>query len=150
MNTQKHILDNILIYRAKKIDNDGYVEGAFDGEYKILTNYNRTVLTRNKSVSAYNYEIIDLSTLAIHFPDMLDSEGTKIFASLSEDGKGGDEVAKDSIGYRKNTLEKGDVVFRNGNTYIQYSKHDKELLSSVISNNGNTVMRNIKVIGIQE
>ena len=33
---------------------------------------------------------IDPSTLAIHFPDMLDSEGTKIFASLSEDGMGGD------------------------------------------------------------
>lgn len=35
---------------------------------------------------------IDPSTLAIHFPDMIDSEGTKIFASLSEDGKGGSLV----------------------------------------------------------
>ena len=33
---------------------------------------------------------IDPTTLALHFPDMLDSEGNKIFASLSEDGKGGD------------------------------------------------------------
>jgi hypothetical protein len=32
---------------------------------------------------------IHKSTLAIHFPDMIDSEGTKIFASLSKDGKGG-------------------------------------------------------------
>jgi len=35
---------------------------------------------------------IDPTTLAIHFPDMLDNEGTKIFASLSKDGKGGDII----------------------------------------------------------
>lgn len=39
---------------------------------------------------------IDSITLAIHFPDMLDSEGNKIFASLSEDGKGGDLVESGS------------------------------------------------------
>ena len=39
---------------------------------------------------------IDETTLAINFPDMLDSESTKIFASLSEDGRGGDIIqAKD-------------------------------------------------------
>ena len=31
-------------------------------------------------------------TLAIHFPDMIDSQGNKIFASLQKDGKGGDIV----------------------------------------------------------
>ena len=35
------------------------------------------------------YEI-DPTTLVIHFPDMLDSQGNKIFASLGKDGKGGD------------------------------------------------------------
>ena len=34
----------------------------------------------------------DESTRSIHISDMTDSEGTKIFASLSEDGKGGDEI----------------------------------------------------------
>ena len=33
---------------------------------------------------------IDPTTLAINLADMLDSQGNKIFASLSEDGKGGD------------------------------------------------------------
>lgn len=33
---------------------------------------------------------IEPETRSINHPDMLDSEGTKIFASLSEDGKGGD------------------------------------------------------------
>ena len=39
-----------------------------------------------------NTDMIDITTLSINFPDMLDSEGNKIFASLSEDGKGGDIV----------------------------------------------------------
>lgn len=41
------------------------------------------------------YTQIDPTTLAIHFPDMLDSQGNKIFASLSEDGKGGDKIIED-------------------------------------------------------
>ena len=38
---------------------------------------------------------IDPTTLAIHFPDMLDSQGNKIFASLSASGKGGDIMNDD-------------------------------------------------------
>lgn len=78
---------NIPIYRAKKIDSDKYVEGiAVDNNLLIqCTHFD----------SYYNEHIasvveIDPTTLAIHFKDMLDSEGTKIFASLSKDGKGGD------------------------------------------------------------
>ena len=48
---------------------------------------------------------IDPTTLAIHFPDMLDSQGNKIFASLSEDGKGGDiikyEMYSNMMHYKK-------------------------------------------------
>ena len=33
---------------------------------------------------------IDKTTLSVHFKDMIDSEGNKIFASLSDNGKGGD------------------------------------------------------------
>ena len=43
------------------------------------------------------YIEIDSSTLAISFNDMIDSEGTKIFASLSEDGKGGDNFIEDDV-----------------------------------------------------
>ena len=52
-----------------------------------------------------DYYEIDPSTLAIHFPDMIDSEGTKIFASLSEDGKGGDKIPTHT------SLYKGESVF---------------------------------------
>ena len=37
-----------------------------------------------------NIHIIDPTTLAIHFPNMTDIKGDKIFASLQDDGKGGD------------------------------------------------------------
>lgn len=83
---------NLPIYRAKKIDSDEFVEGyLIDGRFifkewidDVWTSFGET-----KSNKALVYEI-DPTTLAIHFKDMLDSEGTKIFASLSDSGKGGD------------------------------------------------------------
>ena len=91
---------NIPVYRAKKLDSDKYIQGyllGMWGEYFI--SWGETNHVPNKVQ-------IDPSTLAIHFLDMLDSEGNKIFASLSEDGKGGDiveyntkkEVVKYSLG----------------------------------------------------
>ena len=85
---------NTPCFRAKKIDSDDYVEGYYKPEDSVSQlfvnrkegNYIMTL------VSDYDYRDceIDPTTLAIHFPDMLDSQGNKIFASLSEDGKGGD------------------------------------------------------------
>ena len=86
MNTQ------IPIYRAKKIDSDERVIGFY-----VFSNLDRdTHLIRidetywEDSGLVYSEVEIDPSTLAIHFPNTIDSEGNKIFASLSEDGKGGD------------------------------------------------------------
>ena len=81
---------NIPIYRAKKINSDEYVEGDLittEDQMNIISSKfwdKRTLLSIKHKV--------DPSTLAIHFPDMIDSEGTKIFASLSGDGKGGDNI----------------------------------------------------------
>ena len=91
---------NIPVYRAKKLDSDKYIQGyllGMWGEYFI--SWGETNHVPNKVQ-------IDPTTLAIHFEDILDSEGNKIFASLSEDGKGGDiveyntkkEVVKYSLG----------------------------------------------------
>ena len=71
----------IPIYRAKKINSDEYVEGY----YVESINYKSNIQVNNSY-----FQEIDPTTLAIHFPDMIDSQGNKIFASLSEDGKGGD------------------------------------------------------------
>ena len=45
----------------------------------------------NKRQKFYEIPIVE-ETRSINLSDMIDSEGTKIFASLSEDGKGGDIV----------------------------------------------------------
>ena len=87
------MISNIPIYRAKKIDSDEYVEGYLISHYifkewidDFWTSYGETM---SNKAEVYN---IDVSTLAIHFPDMLDSQGNKIFSSLQEDGKGGDII----------------------------------------------------------
>lgn len=78
---------NIPIFRAKKIGSDEYVIGfyAYDEVHKrhlIITN----------AMHGLSETRIDITTLAIHFPDMLDSKKRPIFASLQKDGKGGDKL----------------------------------------------------------
>ncbi len=80
----KHILDNIPIFRAKKIDSSEYIIGYLE-EHNTNDFY---ISLMPNEVDAYK---IDPTTLAIHFPSMVDSNGNKIFASLQEDGKGGDK-----------------------------------------------------------
>lgn len=86
---------NVPIYRAKKVDSGEYAEGNLiedEGVFYIIKN---SVITHFFGVqllsgeSEYLYKI-DPTTLAIHFPSMIDNEGNKIFASLSGGGKGGD------------------------------------------------------------
>ena len=80
---------NIPIFRAKKIDSNEYVLGWLlqdcFGYYIIPTNN----ALRCESLNSESIEI-DPTTLAIHFPAILDSQGNKIFASLQKDGRGGD------------------------------------------------------------
>lgn len=114
---------NIPIYRAKRINGDEYVEGYYEhikgarGYKNDVIKYNiksgRTILNCNSS--------IDAATLAIHFPDMLDSEGNKIFASLSEDGKGGDVV---KIGAFLEKYQKANVVYKDGRILIQQEEDE--------------------------
>ena len=86
---------NIPIYRAKKIDSDEYVIGcyssAYDVHHYIITHLGvDTKVNVVFKMSSYIHKI-DPTTLAIHFPDMLDGQGNKFFASLSKNGIGGDE-----------------------------------------------------------
>ena len=80
------MISNIPIFRAKKIDSDDYVIG-------FLKNCTDTGLNTfwMQSNDFIDY-IIDIDTLSINFPNMVDSQGNKIFASLQEDGKGGDII----------------------------------------------------------
>lgn len=77
---------NIPIYRANKIDSDEWVEGYLTQWFTDASRY----CIENFKLYSSNTINIDPSTLAIHFPNMIDKNGKKIFASLSEDGVGGD------------------------------------------------------------
>ena len=81
-----NLQENIPIYRAKKIDSDELVIG-----YLVPYTYENKEWIIQSRFNC-NSDYIDPTTLSIHFFDMLDSEGTKIFASLQEDGKGGDVI----------------------------------------------------------
>lgn len=104
---------NIPDYRAKiNIKELARGNNIEDYLYKVIRHYvNRGTIIKNQddyyAIGRLNYydeiEVFDVedkqilkypyfkTTLAVHFPDMIDSQGNKIFASLSEDGKGGDK-----------------------------------------------------------
>ena len=84
---------NLPIFRAFSETFDKYILGVpyfSDGRYYMLVDD----CNKNNNIGSGSYPI-DETTLAIHFPDMLDSKGNKIFASLQEDGKGGDIMQDD-------------------------------------------------------
>lgn len=82
---------NIPLYRAKKINSDEYVTGYFYQPTHFISDGSKIICHRT-----YETFSIDLTTLAIHFKDTLDIQGNKIFASLREDGKGGDLCETDN------------------------------------------------------
>ena len=84
---------NIPIYRAREIDSSEFIEGDLGSIYNSQGQIiGKSIRYFHKGFEAVLVKEIDPSTLAIHFPDMIDSENTKIFDSLSEDGKGGDKI----------------------------------------------------------
>ena len=104
---------NIPIYRAKKIDSDDYVVGqyiAYKGYPTIFNEY---------GLDGVN---IDDATLAIHFPNMIDSKGNKIFASLQEGGCGGDIMSDEGCEF---------VLSFNGRDYELMLKTTGEYVSSL-------------------
>ena len=133
---------NIPQYRAKKIDSDEYIIGELvtDNVGQKIILEDCVVYNEFKSdgdwkqgiTNSFN-SIIDPSTLSINLSDMIDSEGTKIFASLSEHGKGGD------ILLREDTVETETLIYKDFTirTYIYWFETWKELFR-------------FKVIGIQQ
>ena len=119
---------NLPIYRAKKIDSDEWIIGWLVRN-KILVDIDENL--------ACPFEI-DPTTLAIHFPDMIDIKGDKIFASLSKDGKGGDICYVRDFSY-------GDLqgVARYEDNCFRVHRKGKAMGISL-------KCRDIKVIGIQE
>lgn len=151
---------NMPIYRAKKIDSKDYVFGVPRQDSKGF--YEMIIDICEDDGCGVIQRFIDPTTLAIHFPDMLDSEGNKIFASLQKNGKGGDKITYNA----GNDFDRyiGSYIFnpRNKNYSLAYGRHwendakesDFYKIDAPSNNPINTVryenLYNIKVIGIQE
>ena len=157
----------IPIFRAKKIDNDEYV--IFNSFYEYENKYYAINKIINQTIDGWFTNVmipltykIDLTTISIHFPDMLDSQGNKIFASLSEDGKGGDIVISksypfygdapeitDSNGKCEELNYKGLLLFTSTGCYMDYIKVSDRVRGCAI---GCAIedFNEFKSIGIQE
>ena len=132
---------NLPIFRAKKLDSGEYVKGFLyqdlicyipsDGfksdEYKKAVDTETWFIMDNLS----NTSMIDTTTLSIHFPDMIDSQGNKIFASLNKDGRGGD-IMKDDEYY-------GIAKYKDSSFVVEYENVEECLCEG-----------NFEVVGIQE
>ena len=114
---------NLPIYRAKKIDSDEWIIGWLVRN-KILVDIDENL--------ACPFEI-DPTTLAIHFSDMLDSQGNKIFASLNN--MGGSILTDGEYEF---------ILYFNGRKYrIIGNEVDSEI-------NDYEEWNEFKIIGIQE
>ena len=81
---------NLPIFRAKRINSDEYVFGVPRQDSKGM--FEMIINVVEDGIPGVIQRYIEVDTISIHFPDMLDSQSNKIFASLQEDGKGGDIV----------------------------------------------------------
>lgn len=133
---------NIPIYRAKKIDSDEYIEGFFLFQEESRECIEICQIYNSKIRATYE---VDISTLAIHFPDMLDSQGNKIFASLSEDGKGGD------ILYYEDDCQPYICEHSSNGTFLFEYLDNKTIKNYICRLSQEKVLfEDLKVIGIQE
>lgn len=128
----------IPIYRAKKIDSDEYVIGWYSSPIIIEGKLYLSITNQDGE------HRIDTTTLSIHFPDMMDSQGNKIFASLQEDGKGGDicEFKDWDRYYEDEFLNKGICLYEN--LKIVFTNRYKIMMEDL------EFKYDVKVIGIQE
>ena len=115
----------------KKIDGTWYAIGFYDCKRVVKTylgDWETThliLIRKSTAISEVNTaESIDISTLAIHFPNILDKKGNKIFASLQEDGKGGDILFDMEFGY---TLSFDGLKFNLQGLFSQSSFNEFDL-----------------------
>ena len=146
-----------VLFRAKEKNSNNYVIGYeyynhVEDEYYI-THY----------VSGSNYKI-DRTTRSINIEDMLDSKGNKIFASLQEDGRGGDLVVsksypfygdapeiRDSSGKCEELNYKGLLLFGSNGCLIDFVKVSDRVRGCAVGYLIEEFNKyNFEVVGIQE
>lgn len=141
---------NIPIFRAKDIDTSRYFEGLLTKD--DFGNYAIQIEVDDEFECDYALYLIDPSTLAIHSPDMLASDSDRllpngekdlrIFASLSEDGKGGDIIRYED------EYDTRDMIVKYRNFMIDL--FPVSIIKDSYHFKGATLHNDLKIIGIEE
>ena len=127
-------MNNLPIYRAKKLDSDDY-EIGFLLNNMIVTAYEQEVKRDGIYWKSITTSKIDPTTLAIHFPD---TNIKDLFFGI-DNGKGASII--EALFIEDNTPFKG-VAMHTHYGYVFYDKNDDWVHI--------TKLKDIKVIGIQE
>ena len=110
----KHIREDILTKDC--------ISAECKNEHHLLNKMLNKLLVNERLEHIYE---IDPTTLSIHFPDILDSQGNKIFASLQEDGKGGDIITDGEYDFVVIfNGNKFDLMFVEDNTFTKFNEWD--------------------------
>ena len=98
MRSIEGIIKDLPLYRAKKIGTDEYIIGYLLPKFgdKVFMS---TSWSYDDTGYTPDFVEIDPTTLAIHMKGMVDIKGNLIFASLRNDGKGGDILIIDNTRY---------------------------------------------------
>lgn len=110
----------IPYYRAQEIDGEKWLEGFLSPHKHIVMGQVESVWYEITNPDKGYRGVINHYTLAIHFPTWIDKNGIKIFASLSQDGLGGDVV---DMGY--NYIREAMVM---GKSMFTYDYTDSEVI----------------------
>lgn len=158
---------NIPIFRSYELDTAFLIEGSYikeNGFYmnNTIPDYNKPVVRHKICDEDGIYHEVSKDYLAIHFPDMLDSQKNKIFASLSEDGKGGSLVVSKTYPFYGDAPEinsssgkceelnySGLICFSSNGCYLDYVKVSDRVIGDAI---GGLIeeFNEYQVIGIQK
>ena len=150
---------DIPLHRARKKNSNEYIIGYLIG----IDKENNLCAVRQLNEEYVGVDICNLSTLSISFPDMTDSQGNKIFASLREDGRGGD-IFEHSVNCRLDSPRphdgtywiscKSPLVYKDFGFYFKYHIIDStpKYADGKITNRKGLARfeKNLKVIGIQD
>ena len=111
----------------------------------FLTNYDQY-----EKYGVGRLAVIDKSTLSIHFPNMIDSQGNKIFASLSEDRKGGDILQYKDKYNCCNTSYIFNIIYSKEYNALCVREIDEEKELDFFYELPTFIKEGLKIIGIQQ
>ena len=140
-----------VLFRAEVVgiqnmsNNQAELLTEIDGRYYAIGFY--SLLDDEHGITDLNsyYWKVKGNTKSINFENMIDKNGKKIFASLSEDGIGGDEVEIDEYGKAKLKIEDGSILCEWIDDYAT-----SEELSNILYKNRVRPDNFVVVIGIHK